>query len=126
MFSLELSTPAKEYFENLKQYLLINFGETVQRESLTKEEQKLENLKSFPYIGIKASKFSELLDGYYVLLDKNEYIFYQVDEKEKTIYIELVLSTKEDLIVDCKINENKVFRETINFFIMNFRLFYLI
>lgn len=91
MFSLELSTPAKEYFENLKQYLLINFGETVQRESLTKEEQKLENLKSFPYIGIKASKFSELLD-------KNEYIFYQVDEKEKTIYIELVLSTKEDLI----------------------------
>ncbi|MDK6869269.1 type II toxin-antitoxin system RelE/ParE family toxin [Lactobacillus paragasseri] len=106
MFSLELSTPAKEYFENLKQYLLINFGETVQRESLTKEEQKLENLKSFPYIGIKASKFSELLDGYYVLLDKNEYIFYQVDEKEKTIYIELVLSTKEDLIVDCKIKLN--------------------
>lgn len=45
MFSLELSTPAKEYFENLKQYLLINFGETVQRESLTKEEQKIRKFK---------------------------------------------------------------------------------
>lgn len=27
MFSLELSASTKKYFENLKEYLLINFGE---------------------------------------------------------------------------------------------------
>lgn len=98
MFSLELSTPAKEYFENLKTYLVTNFGEKTKKEVLHKEEEKLENLKSFPYTGIKATKFSVLLDGYYVLIDKNEYIFYRVNEVEKTIFVELILSTKEDLI----------------------------
>ncbi|MBI0120867.1 type II toxin-antitoxin system RelE/ParE family toxin [Lactobacillus sp. M0398] len=98
MFSLKLSSPSKEYFENLKTYLLAKFGEKVKKEVLAREEEKLENLKSFPYLGIKAAKFSELLNGYYVLIDKYEYIFYRVDEKEKIIYIELILSTKEDLI----------------------------
>ena len=98
MFSLKLSSPSKEYFENLKTYLLAKFGEKVKKEVLAREEEKLENLKSFPYLGIKATKFSELLNGYYVLIDKYEYIFYRVDEKEKIIYIELILSTKEDLI----------------------------
>lgn len=98
MFSLKLSSPSKEYFENLKTYLLAKFGEKVKKEVLAREEEKLENLKSFPYLGIKAAKFSELLNSYYVLIDKYEYIFYRVDEKEKIIYIELILSTKEDLI----------------------------
>ena len=98
MFSLKLSSPSKEYFENLKTYLLAKFGEKVKKEVLAREEEKLDNLESFPYLGIKAAKFSELLNGYYVLIDKYEYIFYRVDEKEKIIYIELILSTKEDLI----------------------------
>ncbi|WP_338212271.1 type II toxin-antitoxin system RelE/ParE family toxin [Lactobacillus juensis] len=97
MFSLKLSSPSKEYFENLKTYLLAKFGEKVKK-VLAREEEKPENLKSFPYLGIKAAKFSELLNGYYVLIDKYEYIFYRVDKKEKIIYIELILSTKEDLI----------------------------
>ena len=65
---------------------------------MAREEEKLDNLKSFLYLGIKVAKFSELLNGYYVLIDKYEYIFYRVDEKEKIIYIGLILSTKEDLI----------------------------
>ena len=56
------------------------------------------NLESFPYLGIKAAKFFELFNGCYVLIDKYEYIFYRVDKKEKIICIELILSTKEDLI----------------------------
>lgn len=102
MFSIELSSYAKDYFENLKVYLLSNFGEQVKHEVLTKEQEKLENLKSFPYMGMKANEFSKLLDGYYVLVEKNEYIFYHVDEEKKTIFIELVLSTKEDLIQKIK------------------------
>lgn len=98
MFSLELSTQSKDYIENLKRYLLDNFSEKVKEKALTREKEKLENLQQFPYIGMKASKFSELLADYYVLIDKNEYIFYRVSEKEKIISIELILSTKEDLI----------------------------
>ncbi|KRN92173.1 RelE ParE family plasmid stabilization system protein [Lactobacillus amylovorus DSM 16698] len=98
MLSLELSTPAKEYLEDLKFYLVINFGEKTKQDVLLKEEEKLENLKAFPYLGQKAGKFSTLLDGYYVLTDKNEYIFYRVNEVKKTIFIELILSTKEDII----------------------------
>ena len=98
MFTLKLSSPSIKYFENLKTYLLSSFGEKVKKEVLAREKEKLENLGSFPYLGIKAAKFSELLNSYYVLIDKYEYIFYRVDEKEKIIYIELILSTKEDLI----------------------------
>ena len=97
MFSLKLSSPSIKYFENLKTYLLFSFGEKVKKEVLAREKEKLENLGSFPYLGIKAAKLSELLNSYYVLIDKYEYIFYRVDEKEKIIYIELILSTKEDL-----------------------------
>ncbi|WP_294891331.1 type II toxin-antitoxin system RelE/ParE family toxin [uncultured Lactobacillus sp.] len=97
MFSLKLSSPSIKYFENLKTYLLSSFGEKVKKEVLAREKEKLENLGSFPYLGIKAAKFSELLNSYYVLIDKYEYIFYRVDKKEKIIYIELILSTKEDL-----------------------------
>ena len=97
MFSINLSTPAKEYYEQLKEYLLTNFGEQVKNSVLTKEKNKLENLKSFPYVGMRATKISNFLDGYYVLVDKNEYIFYRVNEKEKTISIELILSSKEDI-----------------------------
>ena len=68
MFSLKLSSPSKEYFENLKTYLLAKFDEKVKKEVLAREEEKLDNLKSFPYLGIKAVKFSELLNGYYVLM----------------------------------------------------------
>lgn len=71
MFSLELSTPAKEYFENLKTYLVTNFGKKTEKEVLHREEEKLENQKSFPFIRIKVTKFSVLLDGYYILIDKN-------------------------------------------------------
>ena len=98
MFSLKLSSPSIKYFENLKTYLLSSFGEKVKKEVLAREKEKLENLGSFPYLGIKAAKLSELLNSYYVLIDKYEYIFYRVDKKEKIIYIELILSTKEDLI----------------------------
>ena len=97
MFSLKLSSPSIKYFENLKTYLLAKFGEKVKKEVLAREKEKLENLGSFPYLGIKAAKFSELLNSYYVLIDKYEYIFYRVDKKEKIIYIELILSTKENL-----------------------------
>ena len=97
MFSLKLSSPSIKYFENLKTYLLSSFGEKVKKEVLAREKEKLENLGSFPYLGIKAAKFSELLNSYYVLIDKYEYIFYRVDKKEKIIYIELILSTKENL-----------------------------
>ena len=97
MFTLKLSSPSIKYFENLKTYLLSSFGEKVKKEVLAREKEKLENLGSFPYLGIKAAKFSELLNSYYVLIDKYEYIFYHVDEKEKIIYIELILSTKENL-----------------------------
>ncbi|MBC6349546.1 type II toxin-antitoxin system RelE/ParE family toxin [Lactobacillus melliventris] len=97
MFTLKLSSPSIKYFENLKTYLLSSFGEKVKKEVLAREKEKLENLGSFPYLGIKAAKFSELLNSYYVLIDKYEYIFYRVDKKEKIIYIELILSTKEDL-----------------------------
>ena len=97
MFSLKLSSPSKEYFENLKTYLLTRFGEKVKKEVLAREEEKLKNLESFPYLGIKAAKLFKLLDSYYVLIDKYEYIFYRVNEKEKIIYIELILSTREDL-----------------------------
>ena len=31
MFSLKLSSPSKEYFENLKTYLLAKFGEKVKK-----------------------------------------------------------------------------------------------
>lgn len=55
MFLLELSGPSKEYFENLKRYLLVTFGEKVTKEVLSKEEKKLENLQSFPYMGIKGN-----------------------------------------------------------------------
>lgn len=98
MFLLELSGPSKEYFENLKRYLLVTFGEKVTKEVLSKEEKKLENLQSFPYMGIKATKLSKILNGYYVLIDKNEYIFYRINENKKVIYVELILSTKEDII----------------------------
>ena len=77
---------------------MAKFGEKVKKEVLAREEEKLDNLKSFPYLGIKAAKFFELFDGCYVLIDKYEYIFCRVDKKEKIIYIELILSTKEDLI----------------------------
>ena len=97
MFTLKLSSPSIKYFENLKTYLLSSFGEKVKKEVLAREKEKLENLGSFPYLGIRAAKFSELLNSYYVLIDKYEYIFYRVDKKEKIIYIELILSTKEDL-----------------------------
>lgn len=102
MFSLELSTPAKEYFENLKVYLVTNFSEETKQDVLLKEKEKLESLKSFPYMGHDATKFSSLLDGYYVLTDKKEYLFYRVDEVEKIISIELILSTKEDIIQKIK------------------------
>lgn len=102
MFSLELSTPAKEYFENLKVYLVTNFSEETKQDVLLKEKEKLESLKSFPYRGHDATKFSSLLDGYYVLTDKKEYLFYRVDEVEKIISIELILSTKEDIIQKIK------------------------
>ena len=98
MFTLKLSSPSIKYFEKLKTYLLTRLGEKVKKEVLAREKEKLENLGSFPYLGIKAAKFSELLNSYYVLIDKYEYIFYRVDKKEKIIYIELILSTKEDLI----------------------------
>ena len=98
MFSLKLSSPSKEYFENLKTYLLAKFGEKVKKEVLAREEEKLDNLKSFPYLGIKAAKFFELFNSCYVLIEKYEYIFYRVDEKEKIIYIELILSNKENFI----------------------------
>ena len=97
MFTLKLSSPSIKYFENLKTYLLSSFGEKVKKEVLAREKEKLENLGSFPYLGIKAAKFSESLNSYYVLIDKYEYIFYRVDKKEKIIYIELILSTKENL-----------------------------
>ena len=97
MFTLKLSSPSIKYFENLKTYLLSSFGEKVKKEVLAREKEKLENLGSFPYLGIRAAKFSELLNSYYVLIDKYVYIFYRVDKKEKIIYIELILSTKEDL-----------------------------
>lgn len=48
-------------------------------------------------MGQNATKLSSLLDGYFVLTDKKEYIFYRVDEVKKTIFIELILSTKEDI-----------------------------
>lgn len=98
MFSLELSAQSKEYIENLKTYLLDNFGEKAKKEALKKEQEKLENLQKFPYMGINAIKFSKLLDGYYVLIDKNEYIFYRVIKNEKIVSIELILSTKKDII----------------------------
>ena len=98
MYTLKLSSPSIKYFKNLKTYLLSSFGEKVKKEVLAREKVKLENLESFPYLGIKAAKFSVLLNSYYVLIDKYEYIFYRVDKKEKIIYIELILSTKEDLI----------------------------
>ena len=97
MFTLKLSSPSIKYFEKLKTYLLTRLGEKVKKEVLAREKEKLENLESFPYLGIKAAKLSKLLDSYYVLIDKYEYIFYRVNEKEKIIYIELILSTKEDL-----------------------------
>lgn len=102
MFSIELSTPAKEYFENLKKYLSDNFDELVTADALAKEETKLENLKLFPYMGVKATKVSKLLDGYYVLIDKHEYIFYHVNEDKKAIFIELILSTKENVVQKIK------------------------
>lgn len=98
MFSLELSTQSKEYIEKLKIYLIENFSEKVKKVVLNKEEEKLENLQKFPYLGMKASKISKLLIDYYVLIDKNEYIFYRVNEKKKIISVELILSTKEDII----------------------------
>ncbi|WP_274381262.1 hypothetical protein [Lactobacillus huangpiensis] len=39
MFSLKLSSPSKEYFENLKTYLLAKFGEKVKKEVLAREEK---------------------------------------------------------------------------------------
>lgn len=94
---IKIIKPFYKIFWKFKTYLLSSFGEKVKKEVLTREKEKLENLGSFPYLGIKAAKFSELLNSYYVLIDKYEYIFYRVDKKEKIIYIELILSTKEDL-----------------------------
>lgn len=38
MFSLKLSSPSKEYFENLKTYLLTRLGEKVKKEVLARED----------------------------------------------------------------------------------------
>lgn len=97
MFSLELSTPAKEYFEDLKNYLINNFNEKKRKAVLDEEDKKLKNLKSFPELGIDAVKYSPLLAGYRALVDKKEYIFYRVNKDEKIISVELIVSTKEDL-----------------------------
>lgn len=97
MYSLELSTPARKYFENLRLYLITKFGEKTVKKVLHKEEDKLETLKMYPYMGIKATKFSVLLDGYSVLTDKKEYIFYRVNKVKNSIFVELMVSTKEDL-----------------------------
>lgn len=102
MYSLELSAPAKQYYEDLKTQRLDKLGEKVKKEVLHKEEKKFENLKLFPYMGITASKISDLLEDYYILIDKYEYIIYQVNEVDKIISVEYVMSTKEDIVQKIK------------------------
>lgn len=97
MYSIELSEDAIDYYDNLKSYLTNTFDNKTKDKAMKVELEKLENLKSFPFIGMPAERISDLLKGYYVLIDKHSYIFYRVLENRETISVELILSTQEDI-----------------------------
>lgn len=98
MYKIQVSAEYVAYFENLKDYLLTNFGINVKNQAIKAEKQKLENLQHFPYMGKDATELSKFLQGYWVIIDKHEHLFYRVNEQKHTISIELAFNAKENVI----------------------------
>ncbi|MCI1290587.1 MAG: type II toxin-antitoxin system RelE/ParE family toxin [Lactobacillus sp.] len=98
MYQIQVSAEYIAYLEHLKDYLLNNFGKDVKNQVIKAEQAKFENLKHFPYMGKDANSLSKFLQGYWVIIDKHEYLFYQVDEDKMIISVELAFNAKEDVI----------------------------
>ena len=90
-----------DQLQDIVLYIRDDFSQDEANEYLDYLEEQLENLSSFPYIGVVPRHTSIAKQGYRVLMVKQNLIFYKVFDDRKMIVLYAIISSKrkyEDLI----------------------------
>ena len=90
-----------DQLQDIVLYIRDDFSQDEANDYLDYLEEQLENLSSFPYIGVVPRLTSIAKQGYRVLIVRQNLIFYQVFDDRKMIVLYAIVSSKrkyEDLI----------------------------
>lgn len=90
MMELKYTPKAKEDLQNLRKYILENFGnEELMKKVLTDITKTIRNLTVFPYLGSELVKMTGVLSDYRCLYCRQNHIFYRI-EKDMILVIRIL------------------------------------
>jgi len=87
---------AEQDLQDLRTYLLKNFGRDSWRESLEIIKAAIDNLKSFPFSGLTPDALEQInLTQYRQVLAGKNWIIYEL--RQRIVYIHIVTDTRRDM-----------------------------
>lgn len=96
MLKVEYSPQALEDLEKLREYLLLNWDESVTKNVLKKILYDIRRLVQYPLLGTNLGKIIDLPTDYRFYLSKKNYIFYRLEVDR--VKIVRILNEKQDYI----------------------------
>lgn len=96
MLKVEYSPQALEDLEKLREYLLLNWDESVTKNVLKKILYDIRRLVQYPLLGTNLGKIIDLPTDYRFHLSKKNYIFYRLEVDR--VKIVRILNEKQDYI----------------------------
>lgn len=99
-YRVKVSNDAYKDLLELEDYLLPHFSNEVTIKSLQSLIKNYSALSDFPQKGKPAELLNVMLEGFYFLPLPQNIIFYKVLEKENTVLIYRIYSTRENFIKD--------------------------
>lgn len=98
VYKLVITNDATLDLRTLQAYLEDSFGQKAANKVISKIISQLQQLGSYPKLGVSASVIDHQLDNYRYLRNRRNTIFYRIDEDQATVIIERIFDNRENII----------------------------
>ena len=95
-YKVQITPLYEQKLDNIISYLIQEFSLQYCDKYLTYLEKQIEALETFPYIGIETNDPN--LRGCRILISKQNYILYYINEEKQTITLRYITSANENYL----------------------------